>query len=153
IASRYPLSVSGSVSFAQTFYAQLLLGPDSLESAVLAARKKLELEVTRIDWASVQLYARSSDGQDTRPVVFRPYRGLAAFSPSDRRFYFGRERDVERIAKLLSGSSRLVTVVGASGAGKSSLILAGVLPALEGRTSRAGALRVRIVRPGAAPCL
>lgn len=147
VASRYPLSVSGSVAFAQAFYAQLLVGPDSLENAVLTARRRLAQDTGQIDWASLQLYAHRADGADTRPVVFRPYRGLAAFLPSDRRFYFGRERDVERIVKLLSGSERLVTVVGASGAGKSSLILAGVLPVLAPQDSGAGSLRLCIVRP------
>ncbi|MFO0572610.1 MAG: CHAT domain-containing protein [Polyangia bacterium] len=152
LASRYPLSVSGSIRLTQALYSRLLVELDPLESAVLAARKELEKDTEHIDWAGVQLYARAADGDDTRPFVFRPYRGLAAFHPSDRRFYFGRERDIERIVKLLSSGSRLVTVVGASGAGKSSLILAGVVPVLERRSAQSR-LRVRVVRPSATPCL
>lgn len=152
LASRYPLSIAGSIRLSQTLYARMLVALDSFESAVLFARRELQKEVGQIDWAGVQIYARTSDGAETRPLVFRPYRGLSAFQPADRRFYFGRERDIERIAQRLIGGARMLTVVGASGAGKSSLILAGVVPLLEKRL-RGPAPRVRVVRPGATPCL
>lgn len=35
IASRYPLSVAGSIRFSQVLYEQLLVGPSSLEDALL----------------------------------------------------------------------------------------------------------------------
>jgi WD40 repeat protein len=62
-----------------------------------------------------------------------PYRGLAAFQPEDAAWFFGREaltaELVARLAERLAGPSMLV-VVGASGSGKSSLLRAGLLPAL-----------------------
>ncbi|MBL9009268.1 MAG: CHAT domain-containing protein [Myxococcales bacterium] len=152
LASRYPLSIAGSIRLTQALYRRMLVDLDSLESAVLFARRDLAKDPSRLDWAGVQIYGRASDGDDARPVVFRPYRGLSAFQPGDRRFYFGRERDIDRIVKLLSSGSRLVTLVGASGAGKSSLILAGVVPVLA-RQLGDRSLRVRVVRPGATPCL
>ncbi|HNN98275.1 MAG TPA: CHAT domain-containing protein, partial [Pseudomonadota bacterium] len=152
LASRYPLSVAGSIELTRVLYQRVLVNLDSFEVAVLRARAELSKDQRHIDWASLQLYARSSDGEDTRPVIFRPYRGLAAFQPSDRRFYFGRERDIAQIAQTLTSGARMVSVVGASGAGKSSLILSGVLPLLQ--ASKAGpTLRTLVVRPGAAPCL
>ncbi|MEV4255023.1 WD40 repeat domain-containing protein [Spirillospora sp. NPDC049652] len=62
-----------------------------------------------------------------------PYRGLAPFGEDDREVFYGRERVT---AKLLTALSQrltapgLVVVTGASGAGKSSLLSAGLLPAI-----------------------
>jgi WD40 repeat protein/transcriptional regulator with XRE-family HTH domain len=62
-----------------------------------------------------------------------PYRGLAAFGPEDARWFFGRERTtaalVSRVAECVDRDLPLV-VFGASGAGKSSLLCAGLVPAL-----------------------
>lgn len=58
-----------------------------------------------------------------------PYKGLVAFQAEDAADFCGRDQVVaELIARL--ASSRFVAVVGASGAGKSSLVRAGLLPAL-----------------------
>jgi WD40 repeat protein/transcriptional regulator with XRE-family HTH domain len=83
-------------------------------------------------------------------VTGSPYRGLAAFGERDAAFFFGREAAtaavLDRMLLLLAGPGLLV-VSGASGAGKSSLLRAGVLPAI-----RAGGLAAA---PGAAawPCV
>jgi len=83
-------------------------------------------------------------------VIDSPYRGLGAFEEQDTAFFFGREAAttelLERMSRHLPGPGLLV-VSGVSGAGKSSLLQAGVLPPIRG-TGLAGA-------PGAArwPCL
>jgi WD40 repeat protein/serine/threonine protein kinase len=59
-----------------------------------------------------------------------PFAGLAAFQESDADRFFGRDRDIEQIVTELR-SRPLVAVVGPSGVGKSSLIRAGVIPALK----------------------
>jgi WD40 repeat protein/DNA-binding SARP family transcriptional activator/class 3 adenylate cyclase len=58
-----------------------------------------------------------------------PYKGLARFEASDADNFFGRERLVAELVARVSEAS-LVTVVGPSGSGKSSLLRAGLLPAL-----------------------
>ncbi len=58
-----------------------------------------------------------------------PYPGLAAFSREDAEYFFGRELEVETLLKRLK-RPRLRAVIGASGAGKSSFLQAGLLPAL-----------------------
>ena len=68
-------------------------------------------------------------------VIESPYRGLSAFEEQDAAFFFGREaattRVLERMSRLLQGAGLLV-VSGVSGAGKSSLLRAGVLPRIRG---------------------
>ncbi len=77
-----------------------------------------------------------------------PYKGLEAFQPDDAGFFFGREALVADLLARLA-ESPFLAVVGASGSGKSSLLGAGVVPALW-----AGALPgsedwlVRIMKPG-----
>ena len=61
-----------------------------------------------------------------------PYRGLAAFGEGDREFFFGRERLLNEMVERLRDGERLLAVVGSSGSGKSSVVLAGLLPRLKG---------------------
>ncbi|MFC7840129.1 hypothetical protein [Streptomyces sp. NPDC057382] len=73
-----------------------------------------------------------------------PYRGLASYRLEDARWFFGRERStdalVEQLAAVPSAGGGLVMLVGASGAGKSSLLNAGLVPALrEGAPADGGA--------------
>lgn len=63
-----------------------------------------------------------------------PYVGLEAFGERNAANFFGRAERVQALLKRLA-EERLLVVTGASGSGKSSLVLAGLLPAL-----RAGAL-------------
>ncbi|HET8820761.1 MAG TPA: protein kinase [Thermoleophilaceae bacterium] len=60
-----------------------------------------------------------------------PFKGLAAFDSEDADDFFGRERLVADVVARLASSS-LIGLVGPSGSGKSSLLRAGVLPALAG---------------------
>lgn len=71
VASRYPLSTSGSERLTTTLYHELLAGRGSLEESFVAARTALGSDAERLDWASVQLYARASEGAATYPLVPR----------------------------------------------------------------------------------
>jgi len=85
------------------------------------------------------------------PVTECPYRGLLAFQAEDREFFFGREEVVrDLIARLAPG--RLVALVGASGSGKSSVVRAGLVAAVEAGEV-AGIARVHLLTPGAEPRL
>lgn len=87
-----------------------------------------------------------------------PYRGLAAYEEADARFFFGRasltRRLRARLADQLTGAGMLV-VVGPSGSGKSSLLRAGLIPALRdhGLPGAPGSARwpVLVLTPGAQP--
>jgi tetratricopeptide (TPR) repeat protein len=83
----------------------------------------------------LRLWARATDGDDTRPIVIRPYRGLLSFDRAHARFYVGRTTEIVQVRNRLDelahqGAPRLLLLVGASGVGKSSLAQAGVVPAL-----------------------
>ncbi|MGW4115532.1 nSTAND1 domain-containing NTPase [Actinosynnema sp. NPDC004786] len=90
----------------------------------------------------------SSDVEDppsSEEIGVCPYRGLAAFQPEDSSWFFGRERSTAALVSRLGSAAEtggIVMLVGASGAGKSSLVRAGVIPsirdgalALEGSTN------------------
>ena len=72
---------------------------------------------------------------DVSGVVDSPYRGLSAFEERDAAFFFGREAAATQVLAQMSrqlGGRGLLVVSGVSGAGKSSLLRAGVLPRLRG---------------------
>ncbi len=83
--------------------------------------------------------------------VDNPYRGLAAFGAEDRALFFGRGADVGAIVDRLRGEQAVI-VVGDSGVGKSSLVRAGVLPAIAaGGLGGERAWATATLRPGADP--
>jgi basic membrane lipoprotein Med (substrate-binding protein (PBP1-ABC) superfamily)/DNA-binding SARP family transcriptional activator len=64
-----------------------------------------------------------------------PYKGLRSFTEEDAADFFGRDALVERLLDALRAGDRLVSLVGPSGSGKSSVVRAGLIPRL-----RAGAI-------------
>ncbi|MFF8873847.1 nSTAND1 domain-containing NTPase [Streptomyces massasporeus] len=77
---------------------------------------------------------RSADETASAPGGVCPYRGLASYRREDARWFFGRERSTDALVTQLgavAGAGGLVMLVGASGAGKSSLLNAGLVPALR----------------------
>ncbi len=70
-----------------------------------------------------------------------PYKGLRAFTQKDATDFFGRDRLIEELVErvksmLTSGQpgtppARLLAVIGPSGSGKSSVVMAGLLPQLQ----------------------
>lgn len=65
------------------------------------------------------------------PNELCPYRGLDAFRSQDRHLFYGRQRLIEFLLNRLKDGQRLVAVMGPSGSGKSSLVLAGLYPFLQ----------------------
>lgn len=61
-----------------------------------------------------------------------PYKGLHPFTPDDSADFFGRDPEIAAVLDRLD-QVHLVVVVGPSGSGKSSLVLAGVVPRLRDR--------------------
>jgi WD40 repeat protein len=93
----------------------------------------------------VALSGPATEGQGAEPILaeaalatmregLHPYPGLPAFNETDAAWFFGRERliamIIDRLRDRLRGSSPLI-VEGASGAGKSSVLRAGLIPELD----------------------
>ncbi len=61
-----------------------------------------------------------------------PYKGLRAFEEADAMHFFGRETLIRRLlAELAQPDGRFLAVIGPSGSGKSSVVKAGLIPALR----------------------
>ncbi|WP_399067331.1 nSTAND1 domain-containing NTPase [Streptomyces winkii] len=119
-----------------------------------------DVEEWRDRWrqADEEATLAQADGTDD---TASPYQGLARFEPGDRDRFFGRDAPVAELLELVRGG-RIAAVVGASGSGKSSLLRAGLIPALQDPASpsqasgptEAEAVRpaaIRIFTPGAHP--
>lgn len=91
----------------------------------------------------------------TDRVRENPYKGLRPFGEQDAATFFGRGRLVERLVNRLGtpgAQGRFVLLVGPSGSGKSSVIKAGLLPALRrGAAPGSSSWFVAEMTPGASP--
>ncbi len=90
------------------------------------------------------------------PVELRnPFKGLRPFTEVDAADFFGRSDLVVRMAERLAEpglAGRFLVVVGASGSGKSSLVRAGLVPALrEGTVAGSDGWRITTMYPGTDP--
>ncbi|MFN0089729.1 MAG: AAA family ATPase [Acidimicrobiales bacterium] len=84
--------------------------------------------------AAAVLRRRGSATQLAAVAERSPYKGLRAFDEADAADFKGRARLVDRLVSGLSrgdAAGRLAVVVGPSGMGKSSVVRAGLLPALR----------------------
>jgi tetratricopeptide (TPR) repeat protein len=103
--------------------------------------------VDLIDWkadglARIEKRLQAITSELARGFAFDPRRppfpGINAFEAEDAAIYFGRDEEVRAVIERLDarrarGGARLLVIIGASGAGKSSLLKAGVLPQLTRR--------------------
>ena len=91
-------------------------------------------------------------GDNSALSAEQPFPGLRPFFFDDREFFFGRERQTYALYRLVE-HGRFIAVVGSSGSGKSSLVLAGLRKLLEEeRADPGGPNWVCLdMRPGASP--
>ena len=130
----------GNVLLALLDVLQNYLGPDDSLSSELA---KLAQELAAYMPTKASASAES------------PYKGLLYYDVNDAPLFFGRERVTNELLEHLR-QYRFLAVVGASGSGKSSVVRAGVIPALQqgaveinGRSSRDWP--IHIITPGDEP--
>lgn len=82
-----------------------------------------------------------------------PFPGMRSFDMNQTHLFFGREQQIFKLLNKLR-THHFVTVVGASGAGKSSVVRAGVIPMLYGGGFMAdldSAWKIVTLRPGNSP--
>jgi WD40 repeat protein/serine/threonine protein kinase len=122
--------------------------------------EKLTLELTTIRWYLRQIYkklnvrsrvqaivrarelnlivesgerSKATSGSIGLPEPENPYKGLRAFQVADEQDFFGRDRLIQKLLTKMESNGqheRFMAVVGPSGSGKSSLVKAGLIPAL-----------------------
>ncbi|WP_129630530.1 CHAT domain-containing protein [Candidatus Oscillochloris fontis] len=112
--------------------------------AAMAAIETICAEASDLSFRALAL------GQPVPPYDERcPFPGLRSFRADGRDFFFGREPLVQRLIQRLA-QQPFLAVLGASGSGKSSLVFAGVLPALQASSPT---LQVITFTPGERPQL
>jgi len=79
-------------------------------------------------------------------ITPNPYQGLSAFQEKDAALFFGRKTFTNQLIKVVE-TKKLVAVIGASGSGKSSVVLAGLIPSLRQQEN----WLIASLRPGATP--
>ncbi len=93
------------------------------QQAMRRGTATVELELEELDFSEFELLETKN-----------PYKGLRAFQQADAADFFGRSGMVERVLGRLQEpvvENNFLAVIGPSGSGKSSLVKAGVLPALR----------------------
>jgi WD40 repeat protein/DNA-binding SARP family transcriptional activator/ABC-type branched-subunit amino acid transport system substrate-binding protein len=110
-----------------------------------AATQRLYEQVRTDDSLEAQPIAPVIEQQTPAPGE-SPFQGMHYFDEADAQRFFGRERLTAALAKRIAAEP-LVAVIGASGSGKSSLVRAGLVPALRGR----GPWSIQVLTPGSHP--
>jgi hypothetical protein len=136
----------------------LLPGAEEVPSLFLALNTWVDMRRGLDDEAAFQMLLQAIRGVAIgEPVLeelaeaVRPYLGLRAFSEEDSAFFFGREAFTERLVGAMERTPFLA-VVGPSGSGKSSVVQAGLIPALrKGALMGSEAWEFVVFRPGKNP--
>jgi WD40 repeat protein/DNA-binding CsgD family transcriptional regulator len=124
ISERLSLAYSTVKWYTQQTYQKLSV--HSRRQAVLRARELGLLEAPPA--------VKAVSATEPAAQITNPYKGLFAFQEDDADNFFGREALTERLVARLGEdgqAARLLAVVGPSGSGKSSLVKAGLIPALR----------------------
>ncbi len=73
----------------------------------------------------------TSSGEMAPTGATNPFKGLRPFLEDDSGDFFGRDRIVAEAVRRLDAGTQLLALVGPSGSGKSSIVRAGLIPALR----------------------
>ncbi|WP_353107659.1 hypothetical protein [Gordonia sp. (in: high G+C Gram-positive bacteria)] len=131
---------------------------------VLAACGVTEAVEQEAWWVAVERTGRRGGRRRTRAVS--PYPGLDPLGPNDRSWFFGRDDLIDRLVTIVAeqsrarqrdidgtgerGAFRAALVVGGSGAGKSSLVRAGLMAA-TGESGELAGWQAVVFTPGDDP--
>ena len=155
---------SDFTAFCVDFYpdvaARFSNGMDRVQKASLlielADASQLLADLRKHDAVRVAQFERQQRQPDAPKQ--NPYRGLASFQPDEAHLFFGREALTAEVFQRFEslwetpGATRLLTVLGPSGSGKSSVARAGLLAALaQSPVPGPDPLRFAIVKPGERP--
>lgn len=148
IAMQFAVTDNAAANLAPSFYRALANGYP-VDAALTEARKALYVQNDTLEWATPVLFTRAPDGQLftitggraelVQSVDLSPFKGLHYFDVADAELFYGRETLIAELVaqltaipgELSADHSRFLAVIGASGSGKSSLVRAGLIPAIQ----------------------
>jgi WD40 repeat protein/transcriptional regulator with XRE-family HTH domain len=131
--------LSAAVGYSHAQISRLELNQRLPDITTVSARlvPALDLEDSSPAAARLLELAEAMRREDSPASGLPPYKGLQHFDEADGDLFFGREALLERLlARLQStlsapGTLRFLGIVGASGSGKSSIVRAGLIPAVR----------------------
>ena len=126
------------------------------------AKDPLERYPDAMSMAKAFRRAISDDSDEIQDVItissdyiVNPYKGLRSFDEADEFTFFGREKLVKRLLQRLdedSADNNFLALVGPSGSGKSSVVHAGLVPAIRrGELANSDEWFILDMVPGASP--
>jgi hypothetical protein len=149
LPDRAPILRPSFAEHATALRGTLALDDADLTETARAERQRAQAGINELCGEVLDLSFRAlALGKGPPPYDARcPFRGLYPFRVEDHEFFFGREEMVAQLEETL-GRAHFLAVLGASGSGKSSVVLAGLLPGLR---SREPDLRLATMTPGRTP--
>ena len=136
IVMRQPVPDRVAQKFLKYFLAEFTSGKSLYESVSIARHQleELQSDFPCASWLPVIIQNHLEippTWQSLGSIPPCPYRGLAAFRVEDKDYFYGREASIQSLLNAINSQS-IVTLVGASGSGKSSMVFAGLVPNLGG---------------------
>src|SRR6266571_2149678 len=114
---------------------------DAREERYQEALHAMVMILEKLDSPAHAVDAKPEPGSLQREPPRNPYKGLHAFRSEDAGDFFGRNRFINALVEALqkqlateqqgASKARLLAVIGSSGSGKSSVVMAGLLPQLQ----------------------
>ncbi|RLT39265.1 MAG: CHAT domain-containing protein [Chloroflexi bacterium] len=153
VAMQAEISDEAAIDLSRLFYSALAAGYP-VDAALTQAR--VAIAARSAEWAIPVLFSRSPDNRlfdvvEVLPAPDCPYPGMVPFTEKQADVFFGRDKEIADAIERLR-QHPFLTVIGPSGSGKSSLVYAGVIPALrKSKRFGGGEWDVRILRPGTKP--
>ncbi len=128
-----------------------ILGTDvaALSKEALKEREQVLAEINNFceEILDLNFHALALDKQPPNYDSRCPFRGLYPFRVENREFFFGREQLIVQLQQKLS-EHNFLAVLGASGSGKSSVVLGGLIPLLQ---EKQGDLQLAYMTPSSHP--
>lgn len=153
VAMQAEITDESAIELSRLFYSAIAAGYP-VDAALTQAR--IAIAARGAEWAIPVLFSRSPDNRlfdvvEVLPVPDCPYPGMVPFSEQQADVFFGRDNEIaDAVGRLRQHP--FLTVIGPSGSGKSSLVDAGIIPALRrSRRFGVGEWTVRVFRPGDKP--